>query len=86
MEKKALLLLMILGAGIFFSVLCFVLGSSVRQSHEAFCSGSLYSCDYIGEGLLSLFILALTSIFLLIHFIFVPQEFVYALFKPPQLS
>lgn len=86
MEKKALLLLIVILVGsILYSALCFLLGPSGQQSHEVICSISSYSYIYIGVGLSALFILSLIGVSFPINPLFVPKEFVYFLFRPPQL-
>ncbi len=83
-EKKALLLLLILGGSILYGAFCFLLGSSVQQNHETICSISSYPYIYVGAGLSSLFMLLLAGVFLPINPIFIPKEFVDSLFRPPQ--
>ena len=84
MEKKAVVLVVILGASIVFNILCLLGGPSNRQLHEAFCANTFDSCVYIGNGLSFLFMLLLTGLFFLLNPVFSLQRFVSSLFKPPQ--
>lgn len=85
-KKKSLFLflLVILGVGIVYSALCFQSGHSGQQGHDSICSMASHSCIYIGAGLPPLFILAFIGVFLLTNITFIPEGFVFSLFKPPR--
>lgn len=84
MEKKVFLLLMVLGVSIVYSTLCFLVGPSGQQFHEAFCVSSFHSCVYLGVGFSFLFFFLLTERFFLLPITFIPNQFAHALFRPPQ--
>lgn len=83
MKKKALLLLVLLGVSLGYGIVCSLLDHFVLQSDDAFCV-FLYPSVYIGEGVSTLFLLLVAGLLSLSLFPFIPNGFIYKLYKPPQ--
>jgi hypothetical protein len=69
---------------VYCTTLCFLVGHSDQQGHGGLCALSSHFCVYIKTESSSLFILPLIGVFFPLYITFIPEEFVFLLFKPPQ--